>query len=91
MHWTESRYWRTMALLAVIGLFTLALSIHRPHDLPVLEPAAAEDILVIPQATTARLQMMTTADNGTTLVWWYFKKDNPESMELVDSKVFRIR
>jgi hypothetical protein len=89
MHWTESRFWRTIALLAVVGLFTLALSIGGDHRTTFVQPAQAKDILVIPEASGPRFQVMTTADNGTTLIWWYFKKDNPQSIELTDTKVFR--
>jgi len=91
MHWTQSPYWRMIALLGVIGLFALAWAIGAGREMPVVQPAPAQDILVIPEATTSRIQIMTTADNGTTLIWWYFKKDNPSSIELTDKKIFTAR
>jgi len=91
MHWTESRFWRTIALLVVLGRFPLALSLGGHRNLRFVQPAPAEDILVRPDATPPRLQIMTTTDNGSTLIWWYFKKDNPESIQLLDRKVFPAR
>ena len=91
MPWTESRYWKTMAFLAIVGLFTLAWTLGTQREVPVVQPAPAENILVVPEATSARLGLLTTADNGMTLIWWYFRKDNPESIELIGTKTFRSR
>jgi len=91
MHWTNSCYWRTMAFLGVLAVFALAWALGARRDLPVVQPAPAEDILIVPEATAPRLQIMTTADNGTTLIWWRFRKDSPETIELSDVKTFRAR
>jgi len=101
MHWSQSRFWKSIALLAVVGIFTLAYSIYASvsirrggapiPDFPVVQAAPAEDMLVIPESTTPRLQVMTTADTGNTLVWWYFKIDAPGQITLTDKKEFRRR
>ena len=91
MHWTESRFWKTLALLAVMGLFSLAWALGAHRDLPIVQPAPADDILALPLSSIPRLQVLTTTDNGATMIWWHFKKDSVETIELVETKTFRLR
>ncbi|MDA7503480.1 hypothetical protein OAF74_03145 [bacterium] len=70
----DSRFWRTLALLFVIGVFYLAHGLHDPattETFPSLtKELNAEDVILISKPNNANVKIVTASDDGRTINVW---------------------
>lgn len=70
----DSRFWRTLAVLFVAGLFYLAHGLHDPAsiaELPSLtKEVNADDVTLISKPNNSYIKIVTSSDDGRTINVW---------------------
>ena len=71
---TDSRFWRTLAVTFVAGVFYLAHGLHDPASIgsipSLTQDVQAGDVSIIGKPNNNNLKIVTTSDGGRTLYVW---------------------
>lgn len=71
---SDSRFWRTLAVLSVAGLFYLAHGLHEPATVPsfpsMTKELNASDVTLISKPNNSYIKIVTSSDDGRTINVW---------------------